>query len=920
MGTAARIRTGMLGRFRTVWRRALLASRWIDRRRKIVPLWICVGTLAVPVAVALWLDGEAQTLGWIVSAWALAVLLIRVFLTWGWAQLVTTVAVGALLISLDIEGDGARWAGVAVLIGVVLSAMARRFSKTTFRAATAIGLLVLVGLVANQGIVEAEKQARETAEELLEGDGGSVLTEVDSTVSGGECADDVRGERCLYEVRSAIAAARAQELDNAKLLRSGAEILALQDAANEIRAAKLRGVQVDGLTEVGDALNSAAADSELPTVRLALGQAADAIAALSELDADGLSDAVRTARLDTAAGAVEQAQTAAIAAVDSSVTRAEAALEKAQTSLEQTPEPPVELAVVELIRTGADALVSRTVAALTGNADVAAQLGDVGWLVLLALATLGYRRLEARNNLSYGAPVTIDAEGDQVGFVVEGDLDAKFVRSALMSRLGSSELVQPPGTPGAASVDTIATTLKDSEVKGGKVASALLGLAQNTAFPPAGVVIRGTVQIPKAANGASEGAPGDDGEAKASERPKAVLSMHTARVQKFIRTETFVGTKGFDDMLDDAAAMIAADVLAYSSWTPSWSRSWGPRGASLRAYRQALSAKKSEIAPLEKAAKEAPGNGLIRQILAHAYDIDGRRLRALLLNIENRIDHPRLPVSRYRLAASLSMLAGTEQWAEHWRIAENRKGGAEARDMRRAVLSHMARDQLLLGPSATELWRRLGLRSAPEELDAMVDAERGPIARARAQDDRMRVVFLCWARFEARQAARPHTVPVAMFRAVRQEERMLWLGVVRSSQRRRRDHNKAETMSAIVDARLAAFTPLPEAVDPSVPNELRNSAKRVVHKRTERNRADAPALYNGACYWSIRAERDTNAEDLRKRYRTRSLHLLDESLRRGMMSAEWLNEDPDLREVREGDDADTRAAFKSMVKRLAMDG
>lgn len=848
---------------------------------------------------------DTATIWWVAAA-GVAIAYVGFLVGWrdrtlGWVQFGLAAAAAVLLVG---SGEGG-WAYLGVAIGLmaVMSMAARQLAKTTMRVVVALAVLLGVLLVARVGTTAVEDRAYEEARTALPDDIEDLCLEGDSGLG---CLDRVLAAKLADE--EALEAATAAYVEDE-----------LIDDLAEVRARVRRAVGLGVLNATaGNAANIAETMQDAaygPPPELV-----DVLATQEQILDSGSPPTFR-ARQDAVLAAIATVLTSVDAeAAKTAAAAAKTAKESAQDDLREVP-------ALDLVTAGADQIAESWVEPVTGeDVDVPVALGTLAWLALLVAAVLGYRRLEWRNNQGYGAPVQVTdlkTSGD--------DLSAAYLTEGIKVRYGSTDLVEPPDTPGGSAFESVQTTLTEVGGENGKIAAAITKFAQATAFPKAGITVTGVVSWaepdPKAAGATDKGetdGKGDKDEKDAEPKPVAgVFRLETSHEHRFIRTERLrADTPG--QLMDEAAALIAGDVLSYSYWTPPWARSWGERGEALATYRRMLFDRPSDsderIRDLRLALGAAPDNALVRLMLAHELDLAGQPVEALRLNLQNRIDHPHFLAGRYRLVTSLCMLSDPGTLRDHWWSSSNTE---HRNEVLRLVESSGSLDRSA-GYDGRRLWelRRwwrgslpAGLKPRPDEMRTLITTY-DPAVRAQA---RVSDALLRWAHYEADQIrAALRWWRLALW-SVPMDERKASLRLLQDAPRRRREIEQIRSIVPIIECRLLGASLRSRMAKQPLDDRGR---VRIEGLGADVESAAGPssgtaARYNAACFWSVacdllggdmtdeppqeRSDREKREATLRGQWLDRSLTALEAALRSADGSRpalSWIEKDPDLANLR----------------------
>ena len=291
-------------------------------------------------------------------------------------------------------------------------------------------------------------------------------------------------------------------------------------------------------------------------------------------------------------------------------------------------------------------------------------LGRVGWIALLVvlvtvlviLDTWSARREQPRVSIPEAPdlPAGPQDPGDQ-----RSVSDRRELTEKLRFVLPAVDVRRPASMPGATTVDSLASLAAASGVQGSGLARAMLQAAQavqprprtyevrvftescqeNGNLNPNGPKLRVTVEVRDARTGQSTAVQG--------------LRVCSAR-----------------DAAERVAGYTARQVFRQDPATPAWAvgsvdgedlsaylltRMIRPARGTYNAWR---ACRRGRRRVLEQVVPDDAGCGVVGYELAGLFDLDCDNLRALLLHLGNREQYPQFLRGRYRLALSLSMLAG----------------------------------------------------------------------------------------------------------------------------------------------------------------------------------------------------------------------------------------------------------------------
>lgn len=282
-----------------------------------------------------------------------------------------------------------------------------------------------------------------------------------------------------------------------------------------------------------------------------------------------------------------------------------------------------------------------------GEDDVPFALGLAGWLALAGLGLMGYRALEkltGRGELAL-------AEVEQTG--VKDDTDGTL---AQFRTYLARNIPEPTAVPGATSALKPLTDLlaADQATPAGLVSKLVTGVA-NALEGPRGATVSFSVFDPRnlkdaAGNGAGLGA------AETMVAVRVVPAGTAVPLQHTVRRRTR------DQALRAAAYWTAATLIQRSRRVPKWAV-WSPDAAEgLGAYYAKADTGTSSLDDLVKAVGTAPRSGLLLVELANRQELENHMVDAFATLLRAVMLYPRWPLGRYRLAATVTMLAGTGGW------------------------------------------------------------------------------------------------------------------------------------------------------------------------------------------------------------------------------------------------------------------
>jgi hypothetical protein len=295
---------------------------------------------------------------------------------------------------------------------------------------------------------------------------------------------------------------------------------------------------------------------------------------------------------------------------------------------------------------------------LPGGVTASVVVGRVGWIVLLValLAVLAcfdtwsVRREQPRVSI----PRAPDAEPGLVNLADRRELTEK-----LRFILPAVDVRRPAAMPGSTATESLASVAAASGVQGSGLAAAVIQLAQALQARPRTYEVR--VFTERCREGGKITAHGP--------RRRVTVEMRDARTGQSVAVHVLQPCVP-RETAQKVAGYTARQIFRADPATPAWATG-SLDGADLSAYllaRQTCPAGRSYPAwracrderrvRLERVVGQDTGAGVIGYELAGLHDLDGENVRALLLHLGNRMHYPQFWRGRYRLAISLSMLAG----------------------------------------------------------------------------------------------------------------------------------------------------------------------------------------------------------------------------------------------------------------------
>ena len=488
-----------------------------------------------------------------------------------------------------------------------------------------------------------------------------------------------------------------------------------------------------------------------------------------------------------------------------------------------------------------------------GGTRVPLVLGQIGWGLLGGLALLGYRRLEILNRRRSRGLVTINK---LQGADTHADYDAAFRRHVL------SNVSEPGSIPGGTNEVSI-TDLLGATDPVGIVKNVVAAISTITAITP-DFELDATYRGPEtsaADAGSAASAPGAvtaTATATTADDPAVSTPNSGAPHQVFVRVrnartkttlKTNVVTAATADLaLRSAGYWAAGYILSGDSTAPEWSRWTLSSATALAVYDDAAERGAPDAeAKLCAALALAPVSGLLLSALANTLELSGKPLETLDLNLRAATRYPRYPIARYRLAMSLSNLASD---AERW---DTTPLPAKRRILRSLCDCFQACN--------------VKIESPPTKVEDLTT----PKLFALAQRFRAETLIL----FERRRVA---------LAALRRSERRYWAPMLftpEGREIRRRAYETIDSARYVIGERDAALR-----VD-------------LEHEEIEKQAEAAEGwqkVYNLACFCAVRSAR-TGPDDRRT-----ALELLERIFGKdpgGQLTQEWVDRDPDLRNLKQ---------------------
>ena len=288
-------------------------------------------------------------------------------------------------------------------------------------------------------------------------------------------------------------------------------------------------------------------------------------------------------------------------------------------------------------------------------------LGQVGWLVIIAILAFGYRELEVwamhwqpptvdTSALGHGQPGT-QKSGASRERMTDGQRHDR-VCAELRFRLPAVEVRAPAILPGGTRPHELASIAENSGVTGSGLAGAIINFAGMLWPNPRRYQVRVWIE-------------------PTCEKERAMrvtVDLGNPRTGGSIGTKTLAACD-LDETASVVAGYVARQIFQDDRTTPPWcvgSFDGSDLAAILVAGRQRVSpespeevcgARLRQISILENCRLDA---GVARYELAQLYDLAGHHVEALRLHAINREQYPRFYRGRYRLGMSLEMIANPE--------------------------------------------------------------------------------------------------------------------------------------------------------------------------------------------------------------------------------------------------------------------
>lgn len=552
--------------------------------------------------------------------------------------------------------------------------------------------------------------------------------------------------------------------------------------------------------------------------------------------------------------------------------------------------------------------------------------GLAGWLALLVLAvgllaafdTLATRRQQPGVQVGDVPEPPRGPEGAAAAAPVQAALAARrALTEELKFRLPAVQVRAPASMPGGSRLESLATVVSDSGVQGAKVTAAVMLAVRALEAKPRTYQVNTFVEHCRA-----------DGTLDVNGKfLQITVDLRDVRTGQSLAARVLRPCPP-DEAAEMVAGFTARQVFREDVTTPDWAvgsldgedlsaylltREMRPAG---RTYADLYGCRQRQRERLEDAVCRSTNSGLVQYELAAIYDLDGQTMDSLALNLENRLLHPRFLRARYRVAMSLSMLAGETPFAQ-WLDAGQGVGppgeGEDPASVRADIIRKLRWAGMLRGLTARELSqagltaeaaiRRRGqreTRAAREQLLA------GLLAVPRPAGGQARLLLLLLAHREFAAYRRRLRATALLWCALRHRaERAASLDLLRSSPAWWRHPRRRLWATAIgqeiVAARLCLLTRNPAQADQELAAARQRVRQRLGLGRTLDEGRPWPfgvvpwqAVYNAACLYALPAPGPQEADDAVQMLR---LAISDPACELDRPS-EWISADPDLRALR----------------------
>lgn len=478
--------------------------------------------------------------------------------------------------------------------------------------------------------------------------------------------------------------------------------------------------------------------------------------------------------------------------------------------------PPIE----DVLRTGLEHEWDKVFDTLSPF-GIAPTAGIVGLVCVAVIGALTLRWLSSVNDRRLAVPVVVD------DFVVpESYPDGKLLRSQLEAELVRAGITEPPFVP-TESVGNDVISLFEPVGLGTSWVN-MLNALRRVATPQRGTIVLPSLDI--------------------DEKNVATVTVRLkqARSGRILRAASFRAASA-ESAVRRAVAFVARSVMAMNSTTPGWAKWESDDGLALHHYLRAHPHSlygdpnptlEQQVELLTTSIAASPSTGLVRVELGHAYEECERPWRALRIYLEAAIDHERLVQAHYRVATSLSMLAGGL-------INDTERVGEV--DYRDRVIIHRYL-KIVLG------------RITNDNAD-FFEVSRELLLLPQVSDSRrLADVFLEAAENVNDYVLRQTTVPLLAANALIHEgERDHWWGLLTSSQRRGQERGRYIVLRQIIRLRLMDRAITDMLSETQHTGNLEDALRAFLQLKKEQQTVlnavhDFPSdgtIYNSACYWSL---------------------------------------------------------------------
>jgi hypothetical protein len=225
----------------------------------------------------------------------------------------------------------------------------------------------------------------------------------------------------------------------------------------------------------------------------------------------------------------------------------------------------------------------------------------------------------------------------------------------LQFTLPAVDVRRPAVLPGSRTMDSIASVAVQSGVNDSGLAGALLQAVQAVQAQPRTYEVRVFAE------------PCEGGQQHGGDKQRRIaIEVQEVQTGQSFPAEVVCGA---GDAAEKVAGVVARQVFRQDHATPAWAvgsldgrdlssyliaQKMRPRDGTFEAWKEC---RRKRCRELEQAVASTTCSGLVGYELACLYDLEGRYLDSLLLQLRNRVYYPRFWRGRYRLAASMNMLA-----------------------------------------------------------------------------------------------------------------------------------------------------------------------------------------------------------------------------------------------------------------------